>query len=344
VQFLKGKTKDEKSLNILGRLEESTHRGADMVKQILSFARGAAEEKVSVNLGQIVNEVVSMLKQTTPENVKIMTSLPEDLPGFRGDVGQLYQALMNLCENAVEAMPMGGNLSITGNRAAVDKNLQRMQAGAPAGEYTLLEISDTGIGIPANILPKIFDPFFTTKETERKLGLGLSTAAIVVKTHGGFIDVQSKVGGGTTLSLYLPVEEAEVQAGRQHGRTEFPKGKGQTILIVDDEMSVVEMTRNTLELYDYNALTATDGARAVAIYEENKDKISAVILDLMMPVMDGRATLKALRGINPGLKAIIITGSTQAPEEKLMLDANAYLKKPYGIDVLLNVLSDVLKS
>ncbi len=344
VQFLKERMKDEKSLHILAKLQESTARGADMVKQIFSFTRGTAGEQVPISLREIVNEVGALLRQTTPGNIRITTSFPESLLNFRGDQGQIYQALMNLCENAVEAMPMGGELSITCSRGKVGKNLARMQVGAPAGEYILLEIGDTGIGIPANVLPKIFDPFFTTKETERKLGLGLSTAAIVVKNHGGFIDVQSKVGGGTTFSIYLPIVEEEPQAAGAKGQAQLPRGNGETILVVDDEMSVVEMTRNTLELYDYNPVTATDGARAVAMYNENREKIRAVILDLMMPVMDGRATLKALREINPALKAIIITGSTQAPEEKLMLDANAYLKKPYGTNVLLNVLSDVLKS
>lgn len=287
---------------------------------------------------------MSLLRQTVPGNVKITTSMPDDLPSFYGDQGQLYQAVMNLCENAVEAMPMGGNLTITAGFADTDNNQARMQAGAPPGRYTLLEIRDTGIGIPPNILSKIFDPFFTTKETPEKLGLGLSTAAIVVKNHGGFIDVQSKVGSGTTFLLYFPAVKPEEESAGQRSQADFPKGKGETVLVVDDEMSVAEMTRNTLELYDYNVLTAAGGARALSVYAENKEKICAVILDLTMPVMDGRATLKALREINPKLKAIIMTGSTQAPEQKLLLDASAYLKKPFNTHVLLNVLQDVLKT
>ncbi len=344
IQFLKQRTTDEKSLFMLRQLQESTLRGADIIKQIVSFAGDVLEERVPINLRQIVSEVVSLLMRTKPGDVRIKVSITDDLPSFYGDQGQLYQAVMNLCVNALEAMPMGGDLTITAGFAETDTNQARMQAGAPPGRYTLLEVKDTGIGIPEDILPKIFDPFFTTKEMPEKLGLGLSTAAIVVKNHGGFIEVLSKAGSGTTFLVYFPAVKPEQKSAGQRDQGEFPKGNGETVLVVDDEMSVVEMTRNTLELYDYNVLTAANGARALSVFGENEEKIRAVILDLTMPVMDGKAALEALREISPSLKVIIVTGSTQTPEEQLLLDANAYLKKPFNTRVLLNVLSDVLKT
>ncbi|MCL4512254.1 MAG: PAS domain S-box protein [Bacteroidetes bacterium] len=343
VELLKSRTADEKNLRVLTTLEESANRGADMVKQIFSFVRGSEEEKVPLNLKHVVNEVVSVIKQTFPKNVNISSSLANDLLPVMSDHGQLYQIMMNLCVNARDAMPLGGDLRISVRTMDVDKNLARMQAGAPSGKYTVVEVEDTGVGISPKIQPKIFEPFFTTKESDKKTGLGLSTVKNIIKSHGGFIDFVSKVGKGTKFVIYLPAVEGEELAKEDGAVKQLHKGNGETILVVDDELSMIEMTRNTLELYNYSVLTARDGSQAVAIYSDNKDKISAVVLDLMMPIMDGTATLAALRNVNPKLKAIIITGSNLQPGESLMLDANAFLRKPYSAEVILNVLSDVLK-
>ncbi len=218
-----------------------------------------------------------------------------------------------------------------------------MNTEATAGPYIIITASDTGTGIPPEILNRIFEPFFTTKEFGKGTGLGLSTSHAIVKSHGGFINVYGEVGAGTTFKIYLPAIKTEMQKA-QEKKLDLSPGHGELVLIAEDEVSIREVTCSTLETCGYKVLTADDGAQAVALYAQNKDKIKVVLMDMMMPVMDGHASIKAIRKINPEVRIIASSGLSE--KDKLMKVAgtgiNAFLPKPYTAEQLLKTISDCI--
>jgi CheY-like chemotaxis protein len=251
---------------------------------------------------------------------------------------------MNLCVNARDAMPDGGILDITASNFFIDENYARMHTEANVGSYITIAISDTGTGIPPDILDRIFEPFFTTKEFGKGTGLGLSTALAIVKSHGGFINVNSEVGKGTTFRVYLPAIKTELQNVEEQ-QLELPVGNGEFVLVAEDEDSVREVTISTLEKYGYNVLTANDGAQAVAEYAQNTDKTKVILMDMMMPVMDGHASIRAIRKINPEVKIIAVSGLAEKDKLKNIADhTNAFLPKPYTAEKLLKTIHDVLSA
>ncbi len=237
---------------------------------------------------------------------------------------------MNLCVNARDAMPDGGILSITASNFYVDESYAKMNIDSRVGQYIVIMVSDMGTGIPPKIMGRIFEPFFTTKEPGKGTGLGLSTSIGIVKSHGGFIDVQSEVGKGTVFRVYLSAIKTEIQRTEEH-KLELPVGYGELILVAEDEGSIREITSSTLETYGYKVLTAEDGAQAVALYAQNKDKVEVILMDMMMPVMDGHASIRAIRKINPEVKIIAVSGLAENDRLKNVADhANAFLQKPYA--------------
>jgi CheY-like chemotaxis protein len=259
-----------------------------------------------------------------------------------GDSTQLHQVLMNLCVNARDAMANGGSLSISAENLLIDENYARMNLEAKEGPYTVVTISDTGGGIPREILDRIFEPFFTTKDVGQGTGLGLSTVLGIVKSHGGFVNVYSEVGNGTSFKVYLPA------VGGMETLTpeELPPqtGHGELILIVDDEAAIQEITRTSLEAHNYKILVASDGIEAIALYAKNRDKISAVLMDIMLPSLDGFTAIRTLRKINP--QARIIASSGLMSDKKLSaltnIGINTFLPKPYTVNELLLSLEKVL--
>ncbi len=343
LQILKEKFKDEQSQKLLNILEQNSQRSADLIKQVLSFARGVEGERKPLQVTDIISEIEKVMKETFPRNIDIRTDLPRDLWTISGDVTQLHQVIMNLCVNARDAMPDGGILSITASNIFIDENYARMNTEAREGPYCVITVSDTGTGIPPEILDRIFEPFFTTKEFGKGTGLGLSTAHAIVKSHGGFMNVYSEVGEGTTFKVYLPAIRTELEKVQEH-KPELLTGNGELILVVEDEASISRVTGSTLEMHGYKVLTADDGAQAVALYAQNKDKISVVLMDIMMPVMDGHASIKAIRRINP--RARIITTSGLSEKDKLMKAAgtsiSAFLPKPYTAEQLLKTIHEAM--
>jgi two-component system, cell cycle sensor histidine kinase and response regulator CckA len=342
LQMLKQKLTDEQSQKLLNILENNSQRGADLIKQVLSFARGVEGERKPLQAKHIITEIEKVAKETFPRNIEIRTDMQEDLWTIAGDTTQLHQVLMNLCVNARDAMSDGGILNISAENIFVDENYARMYAEAKVGSYVAIAVSDTGTGIPAKILDRIFEPFFTTKEHGKGTGLGLSTALAIVKSHGGFVNVYSEVGNGTKFRVYLPAMKTEPQEAEEQ-KLEMPTGNGEFILIAEDEGSISEITCSTLEAYGYKVLMAQDGAEAVALYAENIDKIKVVLMDLMMPVMDGQASIRAIRKINPEVKIIAVSGLAEKDRLANIADnVEAFLPKPYTTEKLLQTIHEVL--
>jgi len=323
---------------MLHTLESSAQRGADLVKQILSFARGVEGKRVNLQVQHLLLEIEKIIQQTLPKSIAIHTDLPNDLWMVVGDATQLHQVFMNLCVNARDAMPQGGTLSITADNLLVDEPYARMHLDARMGPYVVVTISDTGMGIAAEIVHRIFDPFFTTKAVGQGTGLGLSAVLGIVKSHGGFVEVHSQVNQGSQFKVYLPAQRS-VQL--QTSPTLDPlMGDQEWILVVDDEASICEITKVTLETHNYQVLTASDGIEAIAVYAQHKDEIHSVLMDLMMPAMDGASTLIMLRRLNPEVFAIAMSGlnSTEAVAQAEQLGFQRFLAKPFTTQELLQVL------
>lgn len=342
VQLLQMKVQDPQSQQWLEILESNAKRGADLVKQVLSFARGIDGERAILQLRHLVEEIKKIIQETFPKSIELYTDLPQDLWTISGDMTQLHQILMNLCVNARDAMPHGGTLSLEARNLWIDENYARMHIDAQPGSYVELSVSDTGIGIPAEILDRIFEPFFTTKEVSQGTGLGLSTVLGIVRSHGGFVSVSSIVGKGTSFKVYLPASEGTVALA--NADSELPSGKGELVLVVDDEASIRDISKTSLESYGYNTLTANDGIEAIALYAQRKQPIDAVIVDMMMPSMDGITTIRTLQKIDPQVKIIAVTGllSSEKLTEAASLGIKVFLSKPYTTKELLVALQQVL--
>ena len=252
---------------------------------------------------------------------------------------------MNLCLNARDAMPTGGTLMITAKNVVLSENFARANPEAHVGNYIAVKVFDTGIGMTPAVSTRIFEPFFTTKEIDKGTGLGLSTALSIVKSHGGLIDVSSKPNGGTGFSMYLPTATDQADDAAKQIAAAHPTGNGELILIVDDEENIRQATGATLEKFGYQVLTAVDGIDALAIYTEHRSCIALVLTDLMMPLMDGAATIRVLRKLDPALKIIAASGlmTSEQTAELQTLNVNAALTKPFTAEKLLTTLRDVLK-
>lgn len=345
IDMLQLKATDEASRKWLDVLRTNAERGGDMVRQVLSFARGVEGERVALQPKHLIKEIVKILRKTLPKSIEINFQVPNDLWIISADATQMHQVLMNLCVNARDAMPEGGSISIKAENIFVDENYARMQLEAKAGRFVMITVSDTGPGMSPEVQSRIFEPFFTTKEMTKGTGLGLSTALSIVKSHGGFINVYSELHKGSKFSLYLPAlnEPGTVESGALE--TNLPSGKGELILVVDDEKSIREITRDTLETFGYTVLTANDGTEALALYADKRNEIAVVLTDMVMPFMDGPATIRALQRMNPGVRIIAASGlgTGQRAGEGALEGVSVFLNKPYTAEKLLTTLAQVLQ-
>lgn len=346
IDMLQLKATDEASKKWLDVLRTNAERGGNMVQQVLSFARGVQGERVALQPKHLIKEIVKILRETLPKSIEITYELPDNLWIISADATQMHQVLMNLFVNARDAMPEGGLISIKAENTSVDENYARMHIEAKAGRFVVISVSDTGPGMSAEIQSRIFEPFFTTKEMTKGTGLGLSTALTIVKSHGGFINVYSEVHKGTQFSLYLPALESRNAVEASTLQTDLPLGNGELILVVDDEESIREITRGTLETFGYKVLTASDGTEALASYADRKKDIAVVLTDMVMPFMDGPATIRALKKMNPQVRIIAASGLTAGNKagEGAVEGVNIFLSKPYTAEKLLKALAEVLKS
>ena len=322
----------------------SVERGTAMIRQLLAFAGGLEGERVPLDLHQVINEVQGILEHSLPKAIAIETDIPDDLWPITGDATQLSQVLMNLCVNARDAMPDGGTLRISAANKVFNAEIASLYPDGKPGPYVLLSVSDTGTGIPPEVQERIFDPFFTTKPFGSGSGLGLSTVRGIVKSHGGFVNVYSELGHGTRITTYMPTSIEPTESAGAAEEDEEWEGNGELILVVDDEPLILLMTKATLESSGYKVLTANGGAAALQLFRDRYRDIAAVLLDMMMPGMDGPTTMQAIKAIAPDVKIIAASGLrlTERPAEALAAGAIAFLKKPFSDTELLQTLSTLL--
>jgi PAS domain S-box-containing protein len=347
VEILKLKVNDDKdALQWLSILQSNADRGSNLVKQVLTFARGIEGEHVPLNPRPLIKEILKILNETLPKSITIKSNIAADIWPVSADATQIQQVLMNLCVNARDAMQDGGTLTITTENVTLDDNYARINIDAKAGRYVLITVTDTGTGIGPEIVERIFEPFFTTKEIGKGTGLGLSTALTIVRSHGGFINVYSEPNKGTKFAIYMPAIEIPSADSKKAIPPALPQGRGELVLLVDDEEAIRVITTGTLETFGYNVITASDGAEAVAIYAEKKDEISVVLTDMMMPFMDGQAMIRAIRRINPQAKIIAASGLNVSEREIEASNAGVktFLSKPYTAEKLLTTLDSLLHS
>jgi len=344
--ILRRENVDPKTLKLLDTVEASAKRGADMIKQVLTFARGVEGERVLLQPRHIIREIVSIGKETFPKSIRISESLAKDLRTILGDATQVHQTLMNLFINARDAMPDGGELTITANNVELDERFARRNPLAKAGPYVLLSVRDTGTGIPPEVLDQVFDPFFTTKEYGKGTGLGLSTVLGIVKSHGGFIDIRSEIGKGTEFSVYFPISDTAPQQSPSAPHANFTiTGRNELIMVVDDEAAIREVTVTTLEGCGFRVLTAADGDEAVPLFQQRQADISLILTDIMMPGMDGIAMIKEILKIKPDQRFVVMSGLAESGTLNSLDDQQrvVFLQKPFTSDVLLETISEILK-
>lgn len=346
VKLLRLNVSDEKSLRWLDSMEDSAQRGAELIKQVLSFARGIEGERIELQLTHIVREIVQIIQETFPRSIQIQTAMdPRQTWLVLGDPTQLHPVLMNLCVNARDAMPEGGKIQITVENFFIDENYVRVHIDAKVGPYVVISVGDTGSGIPPEMQQKIFEPFFTTKPLGQGTGLGLSTVLGIIKSHGGFINVYSEVGQGSQFKVYLPAVENAITVAYRDQQRELPRGQEELILLVDDELAIRELTRSTLEHFGYRVLTASEGTEAIVQFVQHQKEVALALVDMMMPVMDGAQTIRALLQLQPDLKVIAISGLLTNGHSAALASSNvrAFLSKPHTAEELLTTLQRVLR-
>jgi two-component system, cell cycle sensor histidine kinase and response regulator CckA len=297
----------EQNQELLKVLEDSTKRGAHMVKQILTFARGLEGDFAPLQIKQLLVELETIIKSTFPKSIKISCDrVPRDLWLVSANATHLHQLFMNFCVNARDAMPNGGTLRISAENRVIDEAYVRMNLEAKVGSYVVITFRDTGTGILPEHIDRIFEPFFTTKALGEGTGLGLSTVMGIVKKHNGFVTVMSEVGQGTQFQVFLPTVKGTETEPAEHPA--LSQAQGELILVVDDEANIRQTLKMILESYNYTVMTASNGIEAIATYTTHRDEITIVLLDIMMPSMDGNAAIQALQQINPQVKIIACSG------------------------------------
>lgn len=345
IGLLKSGESDADRLDILDQIETSARRGASMIRQMLSFARGAEGTRSRFSPASLGSDLERILRDTFPKNIRFQLHIPDDLWSITGDPTQLHQVLMNLCVNARDAMPQGGTLTLAMENSVLNETEAALFPQSRPGPYVVLHVDDTGVGIPRDLHERIFDPFFTTKEIGQGSGLGLPTALSIIKSHGGFLNLYSEPGRGARFKIYLPASSLPPSpTPPSPPPPQFPTGHQELVLVVDDEEQIRSVARKTLERFGYRVLLAANGAEAVALYAQHHQEIDVVLTDMMMPVMDGPATIVALKAINPDIRIIGSSGlhSNGAVAKAVGAGVHHFVPKPYTAEALLQTLHLIL--
>ncbi|MEW6721206.1 MAG: PAS domain S-box protein [Thermodesulfobacteriota bacterium] len=327
----------------LGDILRCAERAATLTRQLLTFARRQAIEAVDLDLNALVAGLEKLIGKAAGERIEVRTRLADGLPAIRGDRGQIEQALMNLCLNARDAMPEGGKLFIGTGIAVLGEEDVARHPYMRAGRHAVLEVTDTGVGMDEGTRERVFDPFFTTKEPDRGTGLGLAVVYGIVKQHNGFIHLYSEPGKGTTLKAYFPAAEPAPDAVSQDLAEEPVRGGTETVLLADDEESVLAVAHRTLKELGYDVLIARDGEEAVGLFRRSR-KVDLVVLDVVMPGKGGPEAYREMQRDKPGLKAIFMSGySIDAVLDRLAPDGgHPFLQKPFAPTMLARKIREVL--
>ncbi|MFA5056578.1 MAG: response regulator [Opitutaceae bacterium] len=345
VQILQKSVTDAPGKKLLGTMETSAERGAALIRQLLTFARGSEARRTELQIRTVIGDVEKLLRQTLPRSIELQVRYPADPWLISGDASQLGQVLMNLGVNARDAMPQGGRIEIITDNVILDEAHARLLPECRPGPYLHITVADTGTGIPPEIIEKIFDPFFTTKEPGKGTGLGLSTVRGILKGHDGALHVESEVGRGTAFQIYLPALPGlrEQPAAAAHRGPE--QGHGEGILVIDDDDAVREVMCSALKTFGYKVRSAADGQTGLKEYRGHAGEIDLVLTDMMMPGLAGVEVIKTLRGINPTVRIIAMSGLMEAAalkEEKVGFGRLEVLPKPLSIEQLLATVRRVL--
>ncbi|MGB5994927.1 MAG: PAS domain S-box protein [Candidatus Deferrimicrobiaceae bacterium] len=325
-------------------IERAGLRASELTTQLLGFARGGKYEVRPVDLNQVVEKVVSMIRHTFDRSIEIRTELADGLSAVEGDAGQLEQTVLNLCINARDAMPKGGILTLGTRHETFTGGEEGSPEGTPHGTYVSFSLTDTGVGIPPENIPRIFEPFFSTKDPGKGSGMGLAMAYGIVKNHGGTLDVRSAPGKGTTFRVLVPTSSKEILPSPAPVPDEPVVGGTETILFVDDEESLRMLAVEMLGRLGYQVLTAGNGLEAVKTFAERRGEIAVVILDMTMPGMGGEETFHRLKEIDPSARILISSGYAVEgrPQSLLSAGAEGFLQKPYRVGTLAATLRRIL--
>lgn len=346
VELLKGDDTPEGRRQTLDIVEASARKGAEMIGQVLTFARGVEGRRVEVGVLSLLRDVARIANDTFLKTIAVTHTTEEGLPAVLGDSTQLHQVLLNLCVNARDAMPGGGTIALAATCEQVDAAYAAAHTDARPGVFVAIAVTDTGTGMPPEVVERIFEPFYSTKELGKGTGLGLSTSLAIVKSHGGFFHVESTPGAGSTFVVYLPTARNTTCGDDGPDGLAPRRGNGELILVVDDESRIRDVTRRMLETFGYRVLLAADGAEAVEAFKLHHQQIAAVLTDMMMPVMDGAATIRALRALAPAVRIVSVSGL--APDDGLPAETQGAIKltrqlsKPYTAEQLLRVIHAAL--
>ncbi|RCJ15305.1 histidine kinase [Nostoc sp. ATCC 43529] len=335
---------EERCQQLMTLVESNAKRGATLVKQVLSFARGFKGERTIIQIQYLISEIIQIAQQTFPKSIEFSTNIAEDIWAVTGDTTQIHQVLMNLIVNARDALSDGGIIQISATNQFFDEAYTKMNLDAKVGNYIVITIADNGIGIPPEILDKIFEPFFTTKGVNTGTGLGLSTALGIIKSHDGFIKVSSRVGKGSKFKVFLPAVEGTQVLNVENSEAHI--GQGELILVVDDEAQIRDIAKIILENHNYKMLAASTGIEAIALYAQYKHQIKAVLMDIMMPEMDGITAIRTLQKMNNHVQIIACSGlnSMEIFTEVAGANVQAVLSKPYTAKELLKILHQVFRN
>ncbi|ATC64898.1 hybrid sensor histidine kinase/response regulator [Nibricoccus aquaticus] len=340
--LLRKQESDAGHLRLIDSLERSAARGADMVQQILAFARGVSGEPQLIQLKHVIRDLLKLAYSTFPQSIKVQEDIGELWP-VRANPTQMHQLLLNLCVNARDAMPAGGTLRLSAENKLIDVVQAGAIRGGRTGPHVVIEVADTGTGIPPQILERIWEPFFTTKGESKGTGLGLSTVRGIVENHHGFIELRSEAGKGTSFRIYLPADEALIAESASRHPFEAPRGQNEVVLIVDDDPTIRELLGATLTDHGYRVLLARDATEAIEHASHARD-IACVITDFGMPEIDGLTLLRVLKRLLPAAKLILVSGHadpSEAQREGGGLIA-CFVAKPFRPEVLLGTIRRVL--
>lgn len=345
VQLLRTGEEDPVRLSLLDTMDSGVKRGADMIRQVLSFARGIEGERAVLAVEELVAEVVAFCRDTLPKSVVSEVTIDGPLWTVVGDRTQLMQVLINLVTNARDAMPGGGTIAIRAHNTRLTEEYHAVTNLAPPGRYVAIDVEDDGEGMSAETLSKIFEPFFTTKPQGSGTGLGLPTSMAIVRSHGGNIQVYSEPGNGSRFKLHLPAAESGTLTEPElESAVEMPRGNGERILIVDDEAAIRQIVRQTLDANGYQTLEASNGREAMDVIEAGEVPVDLVLTDMMMPVMDGTATARYLFEHHPEIAVVAASGlnANGGVARVRKLGVLHFIAKPFTADALLRTLREAL--